>query len=104
VTTAVEFAELGEALCSQAQRLHLRAPAFRSPPTGGRVRSIAWRPTGVVVSVAIRGRSRDEVAMDMVDGVLIANGARHSDDVRRLLIAATTVETVTTVTLDEEPF
>ncbi len=49
-------------------------PAFRCPPrVAGAARTVRRYPGGAVVSVTLKGRPRDEVAADMVEGVLVVN-------------------------------
>jgi hypothetical protein len=49
-------------------------PAFRCPPrVAGAQRTIRRYPSGVLVSVQLRGRPFEQVAADMVEGVLVAN-------------------------------
>ncbi len=80
---AVRFARTARSLAAATQRAGLVAPAFRSPPRRpGFERTIRrGPPPGSVglVSVAFRGRCFDDVAADMVDGVLVANGVPERD-------------------------
>ncbi len=73
-STTVAFAETARVLASVARRGGLEVPAFRSPPrlTGAR-RTLRRHPQGAVVSVVLRGRPFEDVAADMVDGVIAAN-------------------------------
>jgi hypothetical protein len=71
---ALRFAETARRLGGVARAAGLVVPAFRSPPrVAGARRTIRRYPGGTVVSVQLRGRSFDEVASDMLQGVLVAN-------------------------------
>ncbi len=74
--SAVDFGEMSRLLADEARRHGLVWPSFRSPPRmEGVTRSVRRYPTGQwLVSVRCRGRSVADVAADMVDGVLLANG------------------------------
>jgi len=71
---ALRFAQLARRLGAAARATGLAVPAFRSPPRiAGACRTIRRYPGGAVVSVQLRGRPFEEVAADMVEGVLVAN-------------------------------
>ena len=71
---ASRFAEAARTLGAAARAAGLAVPAFRCPPrVAGASRTIRRYPGGTVVSVRIRGRRFDQVAADMVEGVLVAN-------------------------------
>ena len=74
--TSLAFAVSARALGSEARRLGVVAPAFRSPPgLAGAVRTLRRQPGGgAVVAVRLRGRELDAVLGDLVDGVVAANG------------------------------
>ena len=74
--TSLAFAVSARALGSEARRLGVVAPAFRSPPgLAGAVRTLRRQPGGgAVVAVRLRGRELDAVLADLVDGVVAANG------------------------------
>jgi hypothetical protein len=74
--SALDFAEMSRHLAGEARRHGLVAPGFRSPPRlQGVTRSVRRYQDGQwLVSVRCRGRSAADVAADMVDGVLVANG------------------------------
>lgn len=80
---AVCFAETARSLADAAERAGLVAPAFRSPPRRpGFQRTIRRSPVPAavgVVSVRFRGRCLDDVATDMVEGVLVANRVSERD-------------------------
>lgn len=67
---------MAQTLLGEARRHGLTAPGFSSPPRRpGAERTIRrMRGGGVLVAVRVRGRSADEVAIDMVEGVIAANG------------------------------
>ena len=72
---AVRFAALVRAVSTEARRLGLTVPGFRSPPRLVGVDRSLRRREGGTPSVAVRlaGRTDDAVAADLVDGVLAAN-------------------------------
>ncbi|HSH60198.1 MAG TPA: hypothetical protein VK988_11260 [Acidimicrobiales bacterium] len=74
--SALDFGEISRLVAGEARRHGLVGPSFRSPPRlDGVTRSIRRYPNGQwLVSVRCRGRSVADVAADMVDGVLLANG------------------------------
>jgi hypothetical protein len=68
------FADAARCLGAATRAGGLVVPAFRSPPrVPGAARTVRRYPGGAVVSVTLKGRSRDEVAADMVEGVLVVN-------------------------------
>jgi len=68
------FAESARRLGEAARAAGFVVPAFRSPPrVEGAARTIRRYPGGTVVSVRLRGRAREAVAADMVEGVVVAN-------------------------------
>lgn len=71
----VRFAALVRAVSAEARRLGLQVPGFRSPPRlVGVDRSLRRRPgTSPAVAVRLAGRSDEEVAADLVEGVIVAN-------------------------------
>ncbi len=74
-TPALRFADAARRISAAARAVDLTVPAFRSPPrVDGAARTIRRYPGGAVVSVQLRGRSFAEVAADMIEGVLVANG------------------------------
>ncbi len=74
--TALDFGEMSRIVAGEARRHGLVAPSFRSPPRlQGATRTLRRYPNGqLLVSVRCRGRPVADVAADMVDGVLMANG------------------------------
>ncbi|MGZ8766207.1 MAG: hypothetical protein ACXW2C_11005 [Acidimicrobiia bacterium] len=79
----LRFADAARRLSAAARGAGLAAPAFRSPPRlQGAARTIRRYPGGAVVSVRLRGRSFADVASDMVEGVLVANGVEGEARVR----------------------
>ena len=80
---ALRFADAARRLSAAARGAGLVAPAFRSPPRlSGAARTIRRYPGGAVVSVRLRGRAFGDVAADMVEGVLEANGVEGEARVR----------------------
>lgn len=76
VANALGFAAVARELAAEARGRGLAVPGFRSPPRlPGARRSLGRHPDGgAVVSVVVRGRPLADVAADMVEGVLAANG------------------------------
>ena len=73
--SSVRFSAVARALADEARRRGLTAPAFRSPPrVEGAPRTIRRMGDRTVVAVRLRGRRADDVAVDMVEGVVVANG------------------------------
>jgi hypothetical protein len=73
--SALEFALLARRLADAARRLGLVPPAFRSPPgVDGPPRAVRrHRGQGATVVVRREGRPAADVAVDMVEGVVVAN-------------------------------
>jgi len=68
------FADAARRLGAATRAGGLVVPAFRCPPrVPGATRTIRRYPGGAVVSVTLKGRVRDEVAADMVEGVIVVN-------------------------------
>ncbi len=86
-SSTVEFAHAARALSRAAERRSLVAPSFRCPPRlVGVDRSIRRRPRTAaspagdsVVSIRVKGRPREAVIADMIEGVVVANGLRPPD-------------------------
>jgi len=74
--SALDFGDMSRVVAGEARRHGLVAPSFRSPPRlQGVSRTVRRYPDGGwLVSVRCRGRPLVDVAADMVDGVLRANG------------------------------
>ncbi len=74
--SALDFGEMSRVVAGEARRHGLVAPSFRSPPrVEGVTRTVRRYSNGQwLVSVRCRGRPVLDVAIDMVDGVLMANG------------------------------
>ena len=74
--TSLGFARVARELAAEARRRGLRAPGFRSPPgLAGAIRTLRRQPGGgVVVAVRFRERPLQAVVVDLVDGVVAANG------------------------------
>ncbi len=78
VANALRFAAVAREIAAEARARGLVVPGFRSPPRlPGACRSLGRHPDGgAVVAVLVRGRLMADVAADMVEGVLAANGLR----------------------------
>jgi hypothetical protein len=71
---ALRFADAAKRLGAATRAASLVVPAFRCPPrVAGARRTVRRYPGGAVVSVLIRERPWEEVAGDMVEGVLVVN-------------------------------
>jgi hypothetical protein len=74
-TPPIRFAELARRIGAAARAAGLVVPAFRTPPSRSEVlRTIRRLPGGPVVAVRLRSRPTADVIVDMVDGVIVANG------------------------------
>lgn len=94
---SLRFAAAVRALAVESRSLGLEVPGFRSPPRiAGADRSLRRRPgASPAVAVRLAGRPFRAVVVDMVEGVVVANGlsGRRAADVRaRLLAAAAALE------------
>ena len=79
------------ALAAGARAAGLIVPAFRTPPKrSDAVRTIRKLPGGAVVAVRVRDRGRTEIVVDMVEGVVQANGLRGeaAERLRAVLLGA----------------
>lgn len=93
-TSSIDFADLARSISAAARALKLVAPSFRTPPTHPTAaRTIRSNMHGhVTVHVRIAGRSMDDVAADMIDGVIAANRLQGMRATRaRLDLAAASV-------------
>jgi hypothetical protein len=92
VGSSLRFADTVRRLAVETRSLSLEMPGFRSPPRlAGADRSLRRRP-GAPPAVAVRlaGRPFAAVVLDMVEGVVVANGltgARAAAARDRLLAA-----------------
>jgi hypothetical protein len=87
---ALWLAAAVKAVTTEARRLGLAAPAFRSPPRlPGAPRSVRRLGDGTVVAVRLH-RPVGEVATDLIDGILVSNGldGERAEAYRRALRAA----------------
>ena len=85
----MRFAAAARAISDEARRVGLEVPGFRSPPRLPVDRALRRRPGATPsVVVRLRGRPMDTVVADMVEGVLVANGATGRDDLRAQLLKA----------------
>jgi hypothetical protein len=76
-SSTVEFAHAARGLTRAAAARGLVGPSFRCPPRlVGIDRSIRRRSPGgdAVVSIRVKGRPREAVLADMIEGVIVANG------------------------------
>lgn len=94
-TSTVEFAHAARRLGRVVTRRRLVAPSFRCPPRlVGVDRTIRRRAPadggGAVVSIRVKGRPREAVVADMIEGVVITNGlvAPDADRLRNDLWSA----------------
>ena len=90
-TSTERFAQAARRLGAAARAAGLTVPAFRSPPRRpGAPRTIRRLPGGPVVAVALRERAFDDVLVDMVEGVVVANrlGDPAAVRIRRALLDA----------------
>ena len=92
-SSIVSFAHAARQLGAAARAAGLTVPAFRSPPRrSGAPRTIRRLPGGPVVAVVLRDRAFRDVLVDMVEGIVIANGLQDpaAARVRRTLLDAVT--------------
>ena len=89
---ALGFAAVARVLAAEARGRGLAVPGFRSPPRlAGARRSLCRHPDGgAVVAVVVRGRPLADVAVDMVEGVLVVNrlSGPRAEAVRTALLAS----------------
>ena len=72
--TSRRFSAVAKALGDEARRRGLTPPAFRSPPRlADAARTIRRADERAVIAVRLRGRPAEDVAADMVEGVVVAN-------------------------------
>ncbi len=72
---ATSFAAMARFLAAESRAAGLAVPAFRSPPrVAGSARTIRRTRDGAVVAIQLRGRAESEVATDMIEGIVVANG------------------------------
>ena len=81
MAASVRFAAAARRVGAVCRARGLVAPAFRSPPRPPTAeRTIRRRPDGgVVVAVRLRGRPFGAVAVDRVEGTLMANAVSGPD-------------------------
>ena len=93
----IDFSAAVRAVAEEARRMGLVVPGFRSPPRlAGADRTIRRSAGEPIVAVRVRGRPFADVVADIVEGVLVANGARGRAQwqARRRLLAAVEREVV----------
>jgi hypothetical protein len=79
-SSTVEFAHAARVLARAADGRSLVAPSFRCPPRlVGVDRSIRRRAGDPVVSIRVKGRPREAVVADMIEGVVVTNGLGPPD-------------------------
>jgi hypothetical protein len=72
--SALRFVCTARALGAAARAAGLTVPAFRCPPRlPGAHRTIRRYAGGAVISVQLRERAFEQVAADMLEGVIVAN-------------------------------
>lgn len=76
-----EFSELVAMLASWARSRGLRVPGIQSPPRVPGADRVLRRANGEVrtIAVVVRGRSRADVATDVVSGILVANAVPSAE-------------------------
>ncbi|MFO7592114.1 MAG: hypothetical protein R6X23_14690 [Acidimicrobiia bacterium] len=92
------FADAARRLGAATRAAGLVVPAFRCPPrTPGVPRTVRRYPGGAVVSVVLAGRRAEEVAIDMVEGVMVVNRLEGDAALRfrTTLLEATRASTAT---------
>jgi hypothetical protein len=77
------FSTSARLVATEARRLGLAVPGFRSPPRlPGAVRTIRRGSDGAMVAVVLRGRPLTDVVADLIEGVVVANGLSGAAAVR----------------------
>jgi hypothetical protein len=90
---SLRFTTTARAVAAEARRLRLRVPSFRSPPKlRGAARTIRRRADDATIAVVIRGRSEADIAADVIEGVIVANGLKGDAAVRCRRRLAASVE------------
>jgi hypothetical protein len=71
---ALLFSQAARRLGAAARAAGLVVPAFRCPPRlAGARRTLRRYPGGAVIAVQVKDRPFEDVAADMVEGVLVVN-------------------------------
>ncbi|HUF33858.1 MAG TPA: hypothetical protein VMN58_11695 [Acidimicrobiales bacterium] len=75
-TDSLRFAATARLLAEAARTDGLAVPGFRSPPRHPGLDRSVRRRRGAPVAIAVRlaGRDHDDVVVDMVEGIVVANG------------------------------
>jgi hypothetical protein len=95
-TDPMMFSALVRVVAQEARAMGLVVPGFRSPPRlAGAVRTIRAGSGAPIIAVRLRGRPFADVAADVVEGVLVANGVPAGADLRVRRRLLTAVEPVT---------
>ena len=93
-SSTVSFAQAARVLARAAERGALAVPSFRCPPrlvgVDRTMRRRSNRPGDAVVSVRVKGRPREAVLADMIEGIVVCNRLEHpvADRVRNELWSA----------------
>lgn len=76
-----EFSDLVTDLSRWARRRNMRMPGVQSPPRVPGAERVVRRFGGEVrtIAVRVRGRRRDDVLVDVVSGILLANGVVRAE-------------------------
>jgi len=95
-TDPMMFSALVRVVGQEARAMGLVVPGFRSPPRlAGAVRTIRNGAGAPIIAVRLRGRAFADVAADVVEGVLVANGVPPGTDLRIRRRLLTAIEPVT---------
>src|SRR6187549_14043 len=89
--TTLRFAATARALAQEARARGLAVPGFRSPPrVNGVDRTLRRRGASASIAVRVRGRPWADVLVDMIEGVIVANGltGEQADAARAALSGA----------------
>jgi hypothetical protein len=90
---ALLFSQAARRLGAAARAAGLAVPAFRCPPrVAGAVRTIRRYPGGAVIAVRLKGRPFEDVASDMVEGVLVVNRLEETAAARMRPVLTEAVE------------
>lgn len=89
-TSLLVFSRMAESVGLWARTKGMQVPNFQSPPRNDLMRSLRRHPSGsTTVLVRVRDRSTKAVAIDLVEGVVVANALTGSaaDSVRSDIFA-----------------
>lgn len=84
---SVEFSHIARTLNRHTQHLQGASISFRAPPSDPKVnRSLRKRDDGsVVIAVALKNRSREDIIADLIDGICAANSHIENSSLREIL-------------------